>query len=349
MKPKAVQAMEQLCESLKQAGQVPVVIGNKVLVLPFAGRVLGLYPDGETNLFWVHEALFSRESAQMFLSCEGWLNLGGDRTWISPEIETHIEDRLSYPAAIEVPKSVDPGAYRVIQADELSAALTSDMNVRFHQSKMTLKMNLTKKVAFMEKPPMPLKEGVSFAGYRMNYALTITEPVSGAARPGLWNLIQVPGGGEIIVPVKAGAKISPFIGKPVYSQVGNLVRCTVKTDSSYKFSLKADYSRGLMVYIGIQGDKGSLVVRKFPVSDPARYADYPSFDPSDEGYMTEIYVDDGQYGSFGELEYHSPALEIGKGETEVDDSSETWGFTGPAEAIRELCGTIIQTSLEKSD
>ena len=334
--------MRQLYESLQQAGEEPIILGNKILVLPFAGRILGLYPDMKTNQFWVNESISDAESARSFLDGEGWLNIGGDRTWISPEMETHTDDMNNYPDNIDVPKAVDPGAYRVKEVDNTAVTLESDMDVNFHQSKKHIKMNLKKQVVMMDNPPLDLPEKVEFAGYCMNSSLKVVEQVTGNMRPGLWKLIQVPGGGEIFVPVKQGVEPRAFIGKPEFSLANNLVKCRVETDSSYKFSIKAGYSKGLMIYINTEKEPASLVVRKFKVEDESLFADYSCLDPSDDGYMTEIYIDDGMYGGFGELEYHSPAIHVGKGENEVNDSSETWGFSGPAKEIKELCDSILK-------
>ena len=336
--------MEELYETLKQAGQEPVVLGNKILILPFAGRILGLYPDGETNQFWVNESLSDGEAARSFFNGEGWLNLGGDRTWISPEMETHTADMEHYPDNIDVPEAVDPGAYSTKEADDKSVTLESSMNVHFHQSMILIKMNLKKQVIMMDDPPVALPEHVNFAGYYLNSLLAVAEPITGQMRPGIWNLIQVPGGGEIFVPVKPGVTPRAFIGAPEFSLAGNLITCRVDTDTNFKFSVKAGHSKGLMVYCSTGNEPASLVVRKFKVEDEALYADYPCLDPEDDGYMTEIYIDDGMYGGFGELEYHSLAIDIGMGEEEVNDSSETWAFSGPAEAIKELCDSILKAT-----
>ena len=108
--------MIKLYDVLREAGHEPVVIRDKVMVLPFSGRVIGLYP-GDKNIFWVNENLLTVEKALKFFDNPGWINIGGDRAWISPEIETHIDDPKKYPESIKVPKKIDPGAYEVREAD----------------------------------------------------------------------------------------------------------------------------------------------------------------------------------------------------------------------------------------
>ena len=289
----------------------------------------------------MNESLLKTNTARAFFHGEGWLNIGGDRTWISPEMETHTADMEHYPDNIDVPKAVDPGSYTVTEANDTSVTLESFMNVYFHQSRISMKMNLKKQVLMMDESPVALPEHVDFAGYYMNTSLTLAEPATGPVRPGLWNLIQVPGGGTIFVPVKPGAIPRAFIGTPAFTMKGNLLTCSVDTDASFKFSLKAGHSKGLMAYCSTDNEPASLVVRSLSVQDEALYADYPCLDMADDGYMTEIYIDDGMYGGFGEMEYHSPAIDVGKGQKEVNDLSETWAFSGPAVAIQELCDSIL--------
>ena len=334
--------MKRLYESLRQAGKEPVTLGDSILVLPFGGRILGVYPDGEKNMFWVNADLMQADTARSFFAADGWLNTGGDRTWISPEMETHCPDMDGYPGNTDVPGSVDPGAYQVCEAGKSSVKLVSGMAVRFHRSGQNINLDVEKEVVMRDKPPMTLPPGVSFAGYQARCTLRIAEPVSGPMRPGLWNLIQVPGGGEIVIPVKPGVAPREFIGDPVFTLEGNRLRALVETDASFKFSIKAGQSRGSMVYINTACDPASLVVRKYHVGDESRYADFPCNDPGDPGYLTEIYIDDGAYGGFGEMEYHSPAIDVAGGETEVRDSSEVWAFSGPAQAVRNLSEAILR-------
>src|SRR6266581_1222650 len=62
--------------------------GSRVLVLPYGGRVLGLFPPkSEENFYWTNTALKSAKMASQFFEGEQWHNSGGDRTWLAPEID----------------------------------------------------------------------------------------------------------------------------------------------------------------------------------------------------------------------------------------------------------------------
>ena len=61
--------------------------GSTALVLPYGGRILGLFaPGSDQNFLWTHPALSSPSSARTFYQSTDWHNSGGDRTWISPRL-----------------------------------------------------------------------------------------------------------------------------------------------------------------------------------------------------------------------------------------------------------------------
>ena len=330
--------MSNLQTALHAAGQSPIDLGGKLLVLPFGGRVLGLFPCPEVNALWVNPALGDAGRAREFLADPGWINLGGDRTWISPEVDTHVKDPDAMMDGYEVPKGVDPAAYEVVVQHRASVTLASRMAVPFRRSGEVVELAVSRTIELLDAPPFDLPEGTDFAGYRQEAVLTVANPVK--ARPGLWNILQVPGGGRIEIPVRAGARPRAFIGTPVYELQGERLRCRVDTEASFKFSLVAGDSRGLMLYLNDSGPREILLVRGFTVREADRYADVSCTMPDDLGHVQQVYVDDGALGGFGELEYHSPAVD-GAGATTVRDSSEVWAFagTGLGEMVERIAAT----------
>src|SRR5690349_19691148 len=84
-----------------------------LLVLPFGGRVLGLFADESEsgNFLWANPALAAPDTAHAFLTQNASPHTGGDRIWISPEYETHVGD-LADPWNTYAPAfAVDPGQY----------------------------------------------------------------------------------------------------------------------------------------------------------------------------------------------------------------------------------------------
>ena len=62
--------------------------GTTVLMLPYGGRILGLFaPRSEKNFYWTNPVLENASSAKEFFDGEQWQNTGGDRTWLAPEVD----------------------------------------------------------------------------------------------------------------------------------------------------------------------------------------------------------------------------------------------------------------------
>ena len=316
-------------------------MGERLLVLPFGGRVLGLYPRPGLNVLWTNPALCAAGTAGTLLADSGWINSGGVRAWISPEFETHVRDPRRFPETYEVPHAVDPAAYEVLHADQQSVTLATAMTPMFHQSGCRVPLHLERRVSRLDEAGTDVPREVSHAGVAIDSTLAADGDLPDEVRPGLWTLLQLPGGGEFILPIRAGAEPAALIGEPVYTIEKDRLRCRVETDASFKFSLRADDCLGRMACIHRDGDHPALVTCRFPVREQSLYADAPCADLSDTGHVQQVYVDDGGFGGFGELEYHAPALEAGTRET-VTDSSEIHAFTGPVEALDDLVESMLR-------
>ena len=91
--------------------------GTRVLVLPYGGRVLGLFsPQSEENFYWTHPALAAVRTARTFYASDQWHNSGGDRTWLAPEVDLFFP-RFPKRDQYFQQRSLDPGNYRVRAAN----------------------------------------------------------------------------------------------------------------------------------------------------------------------------------------------------------------------------------------
>src|SRR4051812_3534510 len=62
--------------------------GTQMLLLVHGGRALGLFAAGdEENFLWTNPALASPTTASTLFASNAWHNSGGDRIWLSPEID----------------------------------------------------------------------------------------------------------------------------------------------------------------------------------------------------------------------------------------------------------------------
>ena len=330
--------MKRLVDNLGKEGLEAINLKDKVMVLPFGGRILGVYPDGIHNVLWVNQALNSAGAAGRFFRGEDWINIGGDRTWISPEVETTIGDPDRFEDSYEVPKSIDPASYRVMGRDDNSVVLKTRMSVPFKRSGSVVGLRITKRISCLGAP-LAVPKGVQWAGYSLATSLIVESALSARFRPGIWNILQVPGGGNIIVPLTGATHPRPFIGEPVVTVKEKMIEARVETSQSFKYGIHAGRCTGLMLYVNEKDDPAYLTVRRFNVFAPERYADVPCDDLRATGYMQQVYVDDGAFGGFGEMEYHSPAAAVEN--RKIDDISEVWAFMGPQKSIANLVDHVL--------
>ncbi len=299
-----------------------------------------MFPEPGLNALWINPALASKENAAAMFGETGWINSGGIRGWISPEFETHVGDVGRFWDTYAVSPEVDPGAYRLASSDETSATLEMEMSPRFHHSQGMVPLRLRRTVSMLEAPLESLPAGVSHTGIALESELSANGDLPPGVRPGLWNLVQVSGGGEIVLPLAGESEPTALFGTPAYSTDRGVLTCPVSTDKSFKISLHADESRGFMAYLNVNGPSPILVTCRFPVLDRSLCADAPYWDLSDDGHVQQVYVDDGRFGGFGELEYHTPALEPGERE-EIQDRGEVHAFSGPEAELRKLTETMV--------
>lgn len=333
--------MKQLVDVLRGAGMDPVTIGDKVVILPFSGRAIGLFPTPNVNVLWINAALDSVDTAKAMFAADGWINSGGIRAWISPECETHVSDPGRFWETYDVPATVDPGKYAVEASNDNSVSLDITMEPMFyrHQGKVPLRMRRT--IRLLEEADVTVPDEVAYAGIEISSTFAFDGDSPNGVRPGLWNLVQVPRGGEIRVPVKKEAKPVTMFGDPVLSFEDGVIGVQVETGANFKISLHADDCRGVMSYLKSDGDHSTLIVLRLPVLDQSLYADTPASDLNDTGHAQQVYIDDGAMGGFGELEYHTPTLEKGIRD-EIEDRGDVRTFCGPAEALEDLRARYLQ-------
>jgi hypothetical protein len=187
---------------------------------------------------------------------------------------------------------------------------------------------------------------VGYAGYTQRTSLERVGRSAGSlASLGIWNLIQLPPGGELLVPTYARAEPRHFFGEIAarhFAIEDRMLRLAVDFPKSHKIGLRAAIVAGRAGYAYPRGDRWSLVIRNFFVNPSGRYVDVPKSDPDDLGYALQVCrVDEPEFGSFFELEYHAPALGDPPDTHRSDDVSQVWAFRGSREAIDEIARRLL--------
>jgi len=346
--------LDQLTRALAQAGKPTELLqtadGSRLVILPYGARVLALLPpdDGE-SFYWTNPALGSAESARAVFASPGWHNTGGDRTWLAPELDTFYPDaRLD---RYVQPRALDMSDYAVERIAG-GIALSRRMTLHLARPDRDVELHLAK---WLGPALHPLRHeadlagvlrGVRYAGYTQRTTLELTgRSAGGAASLGIWNLIQLPPGGRLLVPTYARAQPRHFFGDIAaehFAIEDRLLRLAVEFPKSHKIGLRAAIVAGRAGYAFPRGDSWSLVIRNFFVNPSGQYVDVPKSDPHDLGYALQVCrVDEPEFGSFFELEYHAPALGDPPDPRRSDDVSAVWAFRGSRQAIETIAQRLL--------
>ncbi|MBS1851609.1 MAG: hypothetical protein JST79_11890 [Acidobacteria bacterium] len=345
----------ELTRTLNNLGQVSQTSttpdGSRLLIVPDGGRVLGLFSaDSDQNFYWTNPAVFAAKAGTV-LNKEGWRNLGGDRTWLAPEIE------LSFPrspdlSTYRVPPEIDPGNYEVVQSGS-SLHVLCRAKVKLFRSHQSIDCEITKTWQGASNPLRYEKvwdqmAGVQFAGYTQSTLLRLAEPEKDSGPIGVWNLIQMPHTGTAFFPLHGASEPTVYFGTIPPDDLivkNHMVGYRMSAEGIQKIGIRAAASTGRAGYLYRDGALQVLLVRNVFLDPSAEYVDVP-WDSSGQlgsrGYSFQACnLNHKEIGTFSELEYHAPAVGSGTGRWKHQDVSQVWAFRGPMESIREIGQTLI--------
>ena len=325
--------------------------GSTVLMLPYGGRVLGLFTPGSgENFYWTHPALDGVESARAFYASDQWQNSGGDRTWLAPEVDVFFPN---YPDLKKYwqPRELDPGHYGVVRMGNVTRLvnrLACPLS-RLHES---VEVEIAKSVS---PAPNPLRyernaadwRQVAYAGYTQYTSLTMLNPdAHTSARVGLWNLVQMPHGGDLLVPTYGRTQPKVYFGSIPPEELivsDRLIRYRMRAAGEHKIGIRAVATAGRVGYLYSTGEQWAVIIRNFFVNPSGEYIDVPATETEELGYSTQACNVNSQLGCFSELEYHIPAIGCGTGRTRCEDWAQVWAFRGPLEQIRAVVSCLLSS------
>jgi hypothetical protein len=344
--------MKQLVGVLKQVGKPTHLFqspdGTRVLLLPYGGRVLGLYsPQSEENFYWTNTALESVASARAFYAQDQWHNSGGDRTWLAPEVDLFFPKFPSLKVYYQQ-RSLDPGNYRLLKSGD-SFLLTNRFEVTLSRLKQSVSLQITKRFG---PAPNPLRyergldlRGVQYAGYTQLTSLELL----GASRKlkaavGLWNLVQMPHGGDLLIPTYSRTEPLRVFGSIPDKDLiisDHLIRYRMRQAGEHKISIRAVATCGRAGYLCRNGRHATLIIRNFAVNPSGEYVDAPWKDTAYLGFSTQACNVNSGLGRFSELEYHIPAIGHRTGSVRCDDQAQVWAFRGASSRIRGITRMLL--------
>lgn len=349
--------MRELIHVLNSVGLASEVYntpdGTTLLVLRHGGRVLGLYaPESNVNFLWTNPSFVSDELTYSFSQNQNWHNSGGDRTWVGPEVAFFFPQ---FPRTDKylVPPELDPGNWQLTLESE-KILLTNNFSLMHYPSKRSIAMEISKSIS---PAPNPLRhekmwfklKDVQYAGYSQHVSMiaakTFDSDVPGI---GIWNLLQLPHGGELFIPTYSMSQPSIFFGTINLSDLivsRNLIRYRMCASGGQKIGIRAVATTGRVGYISRRGDKFELVMRSFFVNPSGEYVDVPWNDFDDVGYSVQACNVNNRHGRFSELEYHAPSGISDNGSMLSKDKSVTWAFRGSQDEIVTVARTLVSAKI----
>ena len=277
-----------------------------------------------------------------------WHNSGGDRTWLAPEADIFFPNFPSLDKYWQ-PRELDPGRYEIVRTGDgmrLVNRLTCTLS-RLHRS---IELEITKSIS---PAPNPLRyersaadlRTLEYAGYTQHTSLAVMEgTVDVPAQVGLWNLVQMPHGGDLLVPTYGRTQPRVCFGTISESDLvvgDHLIRYRMRAAGEHKIAVRAVATTGRVGYLYRAGTQQALIIRNFFVNPSGEYIDVPWDDTNDLGYSTQACNVNSRLGSFSELEYHIPAIGHGTGRTRCDDWAQVWAFRGPSEPIHSVARVLL--------
>jgi hypothetical protein len=352
--------LSELIATLKAVGK-PTELhqtddGTRLLILPYGGRILGVYaPGSEQNFLWTNSALNSVETARAYYASDDWQNSGGDRTWLAPELDFFFPKFPNIDiAGYWQPRSLDPGNYELMKTSH-GIKLTNRLNIDAFRSKKRVALEITKSVA---AAPNPLRydaairtDAVEYAGHTLLTSLKMIDPnPDGGPLVGLWSLTQMPHQGELFIPTYSKAKPRIYFGlvdapSDELTVTDRLVRFKMRATGEHKIGLRSMVTTGRIGYLYPTGNEQALIVRNFCVNPSGEYADVPWTEPEDRGYSTQACSVNSRWGMFSEMEYHVPAIGGDTGLRYIEDRSQLWAFRGSRRDIETIARALLSNDI----
>jgi hypothetical protein len=149
--------LQDLIATLKAVGKSTELYqtedGTRILILPYRGRILGVFaPGSEENFLWTNSVLKSVESARAYYASDDWQNSGGDRTWLAPELEFFFPKFPNIDiAGYWQPRELDPGSYELTKTGR-GVGLTNRLNIDAFRSRKRIELEIIKSVAAAPNP-----------------------------------------------------------------------------------------------------------------------------------------------------------------------------------------------------
>lgn len=280
---------------------------GSALVVREGGRLLALSaPGDDRNVLWTHPDLARCRTAAE-LATIGAGGAGGLRLWQAPE-NSYMWQGPAQPATFanyQIQPAMDPGDYRFTATSADAATLAATIDLEDLQTRRHVVLEIERTLGLRPLPDALLAAGLRGVTVTLrHHAHLQSSPADGFAD--LWNLLQLPAGTILAVPVNPVA-VPSFYFNPErgagWSVQDGLFTWPSTGRRLSKLGFSATALRGHPLAWIREPDRSRFFVWDFPVHPRARYADSP---PGQTVTDQAVQFWDG--AGFCEMECHSPAL-----------------------------------------
>ena len=282
-----------------------------ITLWPRWGRV-GQVRVGGHDAFWANP------------TWKGDWNVGGDRLWVSPEVTWYCKSRNKLDSSqYFVPTAMDDGRWETQRRAPGCLEIRQRFTLRHHPARAGVRVEMARCFRIINLPDAPFFS--THVAYHTDNDLwvrsrTVSAPIN------LWSLIQVPPGGELIIPCRTKPAFRAYFGpldRRWWSVSGKTIRFRITGQASYKIGVAPDLVTGRIAYARPVGGARLVIYRAFFPQPWRDYCDVPPTALKSRGDAVQAYNDNGKLGGFGEVEYHSPAIDVKRGPSHVSDSCLT--------------------------
>ncbi len=153
-------------------------------------------------------------------------------------------------------RQLDPGNYKVVK-DGNQTKLLNEFTVIPSRTGNKLDLKLTKSVGPALNPlryerDLEHLSDIEYAGYTLYSSLEMSPESAETEVAGLWNLVQMPHGGDLIVPTYGKAEPKVYLGEIDPDDLivkQNLLRYKMRAKGEQKIGLRAIATTGRVGYI----------------------------------------------------------------------------------------------------
>lgn len=287
--------------------------GCRVVLLPSHGRVLQVEVGGDAA-YWNNPKWDGEE----------W-NAGGDRLWVGPEQAWFWKSTDSIDVDFwEIQDSMDPGSWKVEVSDEGHCRLRQSVDLEHRHGAGNISIDVTRDFELLPLAPEGFSSSIC---YRNENTLSVKSPSGSSVLISVWPLIQLPNGGELFISTSSDPIYHDYyepLTEPHKKEVEGLLALRITGDQRYKVGIPASATTGRMAYVRAVGDDALVIYRQFFPQPWLAYCDYPQgLDANTAGDALQAYNDSGAHGGFGEMEYHTPAIDAVDTGASITDSNIT--------------------------